>query len=194
MIAPSAFKRLIDLAIAIPLTIVVLPLCLILLVAIRLESRGSPLFIQQRVGQGKLPFRMFKLRTMAHGTANVASHHVTAASITRLGSFLRRFKLDELPQLINVINGTMSLIGPRPCLPNQTDLIAERDHRGLYAIRPGVTGPAQLMGIDMSEPARLAQVEAEYFTRSSPVGDLALILRTFLGGGNGDAVKVRERS
>lgn len=189
MTPPSPLKRVVDLGIAIPLLVFAAPLCLALLIAIRLESPGFPLFVQERVGRDRKPFRMYKLRTMARGTANVASHHVSAASITRLGSVLRRLKLDELPQLINVIGGSMSLVGPRPCLFTQTELIAERQRRGLYALRPGVTGPAQLIGVDMSEPARLAEVEASYFARSTPLADLRLILRTLTGAGSGDAAR-----
>lgn len=189
MKSPSFLKRLIDLAIAIPLSVVALPICLVLLIAIRVESAGSPLFMQERVGRDQRPFRIFKLRTMGAKTAHVASHHLTAASITPLGAILRRFKLDELPQLLNVLNGTMSLVGPRPCLFSQHDLIARRQQRGLFAIRPGVTGPAQTAGIDMSDPERLVEAEAAYFRSSSAFRDLGFIVRTLLGGGSGDAVK-----
>ena len=181
-------QRLFDLAVAIPLALVVLPACALLLVAIRLESPGNPLFVQTRVGKGRQPFAMLKLRTMRSGTANVASHEVGAASITGLGGWLRRLKLDELPQLWNVLVGHMSLVGPRPCLPNQHELVAEREKRGIFALRPGVTGPAQIAGIDMSEPKRLASYEADYFTVQRPFGDIRLLVSTALGGGRGDAV------
>ncbi|WP_379548587.1 sugar transferase [Qipengyuania sp. DSG2-2] len=186
------FQRLFDLLVAVPLALVVLPVCLLLLVAIRLETPGSPLFVQRRVGKGQAPFDMLKLRTMHTGTANVASHQVGAASITRLGALLRRLKLDELPQLWNVLAGHMSLVGPRPCLPGQAELVAERASRGLFALRPGVTGPAQIAGIDMSDPVRLATYEAEYFTVDRPLGDVRLIVSTALGGGRGDAATVAK--
>ena len=185
----SFLKRLIDLTIAIPLSVVALPVCLVLLIAICIDSTGSPLFIQERVGRNQRPFRIFKLRTMTAETAHVASHHLTAASITPLGSILRRFKLDELPQLVNVLNGTMSLVGPRPCLFSQHDLIARRQDCGLFTIQPGVTGPAQTLGIDMSDPERLVKVEAAYFHSSSALRDISFIIKTLLGSGNGDAVK-----
>ena len=181
------FQRLFDLLVAVPLAIVVLPVCLVLLLAIRLETPGSPLFVQTRVGRERREFAMLKLRTMQLGTANAASHEVGAASITRLGAWLRRLKLDELPQLWNVLAGHMSLVGPRPCLPSQSQLLAERSARGLFAIRPGVTGPAQLAGIDMSDPERLARYEAAYFTKDRPLGDVRLLLGTALGAGRGDA-------
>ena len=190
-IRPAPFQRLVDLAIALPLSVVVLPVCLVLLVLIRLESPGSPLFVQERVGRGRRPFRMLKLRTMRRGTVNAASHEVGAGSITRLGGLLRRLKLDELPQVWNVLTGSMSLVGPRPCLPGQHELVAERERRGLFAIRPGVTGPAQIIGVDMSEPVRLAEVEAEYFGKPRPIGDFGLLVRTFMGGGRGDAARLR---
>ncbi len=185
----APFQRLVDLLVAVPLGLVALPLCLVLLVLIRLETPGAPLFVQTRVGRNRQPFAMLKLRTMQAGTVQAASHEVGAATITRMGAFLRRTKLDELPQLWNVITGDMSLVGPRPCLPVQEDLIAERASRGLFAIRPGVTGPAQLAGIDMSQPRRLAEVEAAYFGQPRPLADLPLILRTVLGGGSGDAAR-----
>ncbi len=183
-----------DLAFAVPLAIVALPICLALMVLIRLESPGAPLFVQERVGRGKKPFKIYKLRTMVEGTPDIASHHANSVSITLLGRALRRLKLDELPQLLNVIAGSMSLIGPRPCLYSQTELIAERDKRNLYALRPGVTGPGQLRGIDMSTPALLAEIEAQYFASHSVVRDLDLLFRTVLGGGTGDAVKVDGRA
>lgn len=194
MKSPSYLKRLTDLMIAVPLTIVSLPICLVLLVAIRVESAGPPLFMQERVGRNQRPFRIFKLRTMGIGTAQVASHHLTTASITPLGSVLRRLKLDELPQLLNVLNGTMSLVGPRPCLTSQHELIARRQQHGLFTIRPGITGPAQILGIDMSDPERLVNVEAAYFRSSNALKDIRLILKTFLGSGSGDAVRKAGRS
>ena len=181
-------QRLFDLLVSLPLALVVTPVCLVLLVLVRLESAGSPLFVQQRVGKGQQPFAMLKLRTMHTGTANVASHQVGAASITRLGAVLRRLKLDELPQLWNVIAGHMSLVGPRPCLPSQHELVAERAKRGIFALRPGVTGPAQIAGIDMSDPVRLATFEEQYFSVDRPLGDVRLLVSTALGGGRGDAV------
>jgi len=189
MIIPPAGQRLFDIAVALPLFVAATPLCLALMIAIRLESPGSPLFVQRRVGRAQRPFAMLKLRTMRAGTPDRASHEVSPARITATGALLRRLKLDELPQLWNVLAGHMSLIGPRPCLPNQTELVAERAARGLFAIRPGVTGPAQLAGVDMSEPRRLAEVEAAYFAHSRTLrNDVGLLVRTFAGGGRGDAV------
>lgn len=187
-------KRAIDLAACLALLPIVLPLCLLLMAAIRLESAGPALFVQWRVGRHEHLFRMVKLRTMAAGTDDLPSHDVARDRITRVGTVLRRLKLDELPQLLNVLTGSMSLVGPRPCLPSQAELIAARRARRLFAFRPGITGPAQLVGIDMSEPVRLAEVEADYFRHTNPLGDLALIARTMLGMGSGDAaMRPRDR-
>lgn len=180
-------KRAIDIGICLAALPLALPLCLILLLLIRLESPGTPLFLQTRLGRGQRPFRMMKLRTMASGTGDMPSHHVGEHRITRLGRVIRRLKLDELPQLLNVLAGSMSLVGPRPCLPSQSELIRERESRGIFSFRPGITGPAQLLGVDMSEPVRLAAVEAGYYHRATMRDDLGLILKTAFGRGWGDA-------
>lgn len=190
MITVPLRQRFMDLAVAVPLLVVATPVLLVLLTAIRIESPGAPLFVQQRVGKQGRIFSMLKLRTMRAGTPNRASHQVAPSQITGLGGLLRRLKLDELPQLWNVLAGQMSLVGPRPCLPNQHELLAERAARGLLAIRPGVTGPAQLVGLDMSDPVRLAEAEAAYFSRSRAISDdVGLIVRTLIGGGRGDAAR-----
>ena len=180
-------KRSIDIALCLLALPLAAPLCLLLMLFIRLESAGSPLFVQTRLGRGQRPFRMLKLRTMARGTRDLPSHEVGEHRITRLGRLLRALKLDELPQLLNVLVGSMSLVGPRPCLPSQTALIAERAARGVFDFRPGITGPAQLLGVDMSEPARLAQIEEDYFHRATRGDDMRVILRTAFGQGYGDA-------
>lgn len=193
MAAHSIIKRVVDVAACIPALLLVVPLCLLLLFAIRIDSPGAPLLVQVRVGRGGNPFRMFKLRTMHARTGDMPSHQVGAEQITRIGKWLRRWKVDELPQLANVLWGSMSLVGPRPCLPSQTELIEERRSRDLLRYRPGITGPAQVRGLDMSEPARLASTEAEYFHRATLISDLMLILSTILGGGMGDAALKRVK-
>jgi lipopolysaccharide/colanic/teichoic acid biosynthesis glycosyltransferase len=180
-------KRAIDLGISLALLPLALPLCLLLMIAIRIETPGSPLFRQTRLGRGQKPFSLLKLRTMFSGTGDVASHLVGESRITRLGAILRRLKFDELPQLINVITGSMTLVGPRPCLPSQHELITERERLRLFEIKPGVTGPAQVLGVDMSEPARMAAIEFDYFRKPSTRRDLALLWETVMGGGRGDA-------
>ena len=117
---------------------------LLVIYVVGLFDTGSPLFFQERVGRDQKPFTLVKFRTMRPDTASVASHLADASAITPLGAFLRRTKLDELPQLWNVLKGAMSLVGPRPCLFNQTELIAERHIRGVFEVRPGITGLAQV--------------------------------------------------
>lgn len=163
-------------------------LCIPAMVAIRIESRGNPLFLQTRVGRNQKPFTLFKLRTMAQGTGDRGSHEVSAAQVTRIGRLLRRTKIDELPQIINVLIGNMSFVGPRPCLPNQSELITAREALDVFSVLPGITGPAQLSGIDMSTPRELAKADAEYISKRSLRMDLRLIWQTATGGGRGDAV------
>lgn len=186
---PNHGKRLLDLALALVLSLPALVLCLVCVVAIRREDSAPALFRQVRVGLHRKQFVLYKLRTMSAGTGDRASHEVAAGQITRVGRILRRTKLDELPQLINVLRGDMSFVGPRPCLPSQEALVAERDRRGVYSVRPGITGPAQLAGIDMSTPFKLAEADAGYVARIRLVGDLQYVLRTALGRGSGDAVR-----
>lgn len=162
---------------------------LVLISIVGLFDTGSPIFIQERVGRDKKPFVLVKFRTMTVGTASVASHLASSASITAFGRFLRRTKLDELPQLWNVLKGDMSIVGPRPCLPNQLELIAERDARGVFSVRPGITGLAQVNDIDMSTPIRLAEVDRQMIDTMSLSQYFSLIFQTVAGKGAGDRVK-----
>ena len=150
---------------------------------------GSPLFIQERVGKDQKPFKLIKFRTMNVNTESVASHLANNQSITKLGKFLRKTKIDELPQLLNVLKGEMSLVGPRPNLFNQDDLIEAREQMGVYNVLPGITGLAQLSGIDMSTPERLAKKDKEMIDNITLKNYFSYIIRTALGKGSGDAVK-----
>jgi O-antigen biosynthesis protein WbqP len=132
---------------------------LILLWIVGLFENGSPLYKQQRVGYNQKLFILIKFRTMPMGTKSDATHLIDYSIITSFGIFLRRTKLDEVPQLLNVLMGSMSLVGPRPCLPNQKRLIIERKKRGIYKVKPGITGLAQVSGINMSRPALLAKTD-----------------------------------
>ena len=122
---------------------------LLLIYIVGLFDTGKPVFWQERVGRNKKPFVLIKFRTMSVDTVSVASHLASSSSITKIGSFLRKTKLDELPQLWNVLKGDMSLVGPRPNLFNQHELIEEREKLGVYNARPGITGLAQINNIDM---------------------------------------------
>lgn len=183
-------KRVFDLTLGLLLSPFALLLVLLLGVLIRSDSLGPAIFRQVRVGRAERPFICFKLRTMRIDTAEAPSHEVAGSSVTRFGHFLRRTKLDELPQLWNVLMGDMSFVGPRPCLPSQVELIEARRTRGLFAIRPGITGVAQVAGVDMSDPERLAALDATYLNDMSLSRDISLILATVFGAGRGDRVDV----
>lgn len=164
-----------------------LPILLILTI-IGIFDTGSPIFQQVRMGRDKKPFTLFKFRTMAIDTASVASHLASPASITPFGSLLRRTKLDELPQLWNVLRGDMSLVGPRPCLFNQHELIVEREKRLVFKARPGITGLAQVNDIDMSMPELLAKTDAKMIAAISLSDYFKYIFMTVAGKGSGDRV------
>ncbi|MDY0211702.1 MAG: sugar transferase [Desulfuromonadaceae bacterium] len=150
---------------------------------------GSALFFQERVGRNQKPFVLVKFRTMEPGTKSVASHLASAASITPAGRFLRKTKLDELPQLWNVLKGEMSLVGPRPNLINQAELIAQREALGVYGARPGITGLAQVQGIDMSTPELLAQTDAKMLQGLNISAYFRYIFMTLSGRGAGDRIR-----
>lgn len=180
--------RSLDVVLAILGVLVTLPLMMVLY-AIGLFDTGSPLFRQTRMGRRQQPFTLIKFRTMRPGTASVATHLADASAVTSFGSFLRKTKLDELPQLWNVLKGEMSLVGPRPCLPNQYELIRERQLRGVFDVRPGITGLAQVQGIDMSTPVLLAKTDAQMIRTLSLASCFRYILLTALGRGAGDRVR-----
>jgi O-antigen biosynthesis protein WbqP len=162
---------------------------LLVVVIIGLFDTGSPVFIQLRVGKNQNPFKLIKFRTMSVETKSVASHLASNASITKLGTFLRKTKIDELPQLINVVKGEMSLVGPRPNLFNQQELIKARDALGVYDVLPGVTGLAQVQNIDMSTPKLLAETDKKMIDTLNIKNYFKYILMTVTGSGSGDAVK-----
>lgn len=146
----------------------------------------SPLFKQERVGRYQKPFTLVKFRTMRLDTESVATHLANPSAVTTLGAFLRRSKLDELPQLWNVLKGEMSLVGPRPSLFSQTELIEERAERGVFAVRPGITGLAQIQGVDMSTPRLLAETDARMLQGLDLVAYFTYIFKTLTGAGRGD--------
>lgn len=162
---------------------------LFVLYVIGLFDTGSPLFFQQRVGRQQKPFTLVKFRTMKKDTASVATHLASSSSITPFGAFLRKTKLDELPQLWNVLKGEMSLVGPRPGLYNQQELLDERDALGVYAVRPGITGLAQVNEIDMSTPQLLAETDAQMIAGLTVRDYFKYIFMTIAGKGSGDRVQ-----
>ena len=168
-------KRILDIAVAAIGLVVLAPLIAAVAAAIRLQSPGPALFRQTRVGRNGVPFTCYKLRSMHAGTTERPTHETPATAVTPFGHWLRRSKFDELPQRFNVLRGELSLVGPRPCLPSQKELIDLRHTLGVLDVRPGITGLAQIMGIDMSRPRRLAKVDAIYVDRQSLALDLRII-------------------
>ena len=181
-------KRFFDILFSL-LGLILLSPILIVLMIIGYFDTGSPIFRQERVGKGKQPFRLMKFRSMHVNAPSVATHLASASSITPFGSFLRRSKLDELPQLWNVFAGDMSLVGPRPNLFNQVELIPERDSRGVYSVRPGITGLAQINKIDMSTPQLLAETDSKMLKEFNTLGYFKYIFLTVFGKGFGDRIK-----
>tara|TARA_R110000787_G_scaffold52361_7_gene123329 strand:+ start:448 stop:1656 length:1209 start_codon:yes stop_codon:yes gene_type:complete len=180
--------RSLDLTFALVVTMFFWWLLVIIWALVRIGSDGPGIFAQERVGRNGQPFTCYKFRTMETGTAHLGTHEVSASSVTRLGAVLRKLKLDELPQIINIFRNEISLIGPRPCLPVQRELVEARHRLGVLALKPGISGLAQVNGVDMSDPEKLANLDARYLALQSLLLDLKIIVATALGSGNGDRV------
>ena len=180
--------RIIDLLLSLIGFILLFP-AFIVLYLMGLQDTGSPLFIQERLGQHQRKFKLIKFRTMRIGTAQVGTHLAQSSDITAFGKFLRKTKLDELPQLLNVIKGDMSLVGPRPGLPTQLELKNERDKRNVFAHKPGITGLAQVNEVDMSTPKKLSRYDALMLKNLNLCSYLQLLIWTVLGKGQGDRIK-----
>lgn len=180
--------RFLDMVLAGLGLLVALPLMVVLFL-IGLFDTGTPLYKQTRVGRHQKRFTLVKFRTMRPDTQSVATHLANPSAVTPLGSFLRRTKLDELPQLWNVLKGDMSLVGPRPCLFNQVELIEERSARGVFIARPGITGLAQINEIDMSTPKLLAETDARMLQNLGLSAYFIYIIKTVTGAGRGDRVR-----
>ena len=180
--------RLIDFLASFFGLVLLLPLILVLYI-IGLFDTGSPIFKQKRIGKNKKPFCLYKFRTMNKNAKSVATHLANQSDVTRFGSFLRKTKLDELPQLMNVLKGDMSLVGPRPCLYNQEVLIREREKRGVYNYKPGITGLAQINDVDMSTPVKLSEYDAKMLKDLNLAKYIKYILATVTGKGQGDRIK-----
>lgn len=162
------------------LGLIILSPLLILLWIAGLFENGSPLYKQQRVGYNQKLFFLIKFRTMPMGTKSAATHLIDNSIITSFGIFLRRTKLDEVPQLLNVLMGDMSIVGPRPCLSNQRKLISERKKRGIFKVKPGITGLAQISGINMETPTLLAKTDLKMINKMNLYFYFYYILYTFL--------------
>jgi O-antigen biosynthesis protein WbqP len=185
-------KRLFDLVASAAGLAILAPLMIVCFLLVRLSSTGAAIFVQTRVGEHGELFTLYKFRTMHTGTLVAPTHVVGSNTITLVGGILRKYKLDELPQLVNVLKGDMSLVGPRPCLPTQIELIEARRREGVLGLKPGVTGLAQVQGIDMSDPEKLAAVDGSYARNRTFLNDVWLILQTV--GGRGVGVDPARRS
>lgn len=169
--------------------ILLTPVWIILFALVYREDRLSPILKQERIGKDQVPFNCYKIRTMKGETETVASHHASYEGVTKIGRVLRHTGLDELPQIANVLFGTMNIVGPRPCLPSQTDVIAERAAHGVYSVLPGITGLAQVRGVDMSDAQRVTKIDLEYVQNRTLWLDIQIIWATARGKGAGDAIK-----
>ncbi len=186
----KVMKRGMDLLFAVAVIVLLWWALLIVWALVRVGSPGPGIFAQERVGlHGKI-FTCYKFRTMQEGTIQAGTHEVSQASVTPIGRFLRGTKLDELPQIWNILKNDISLIGPRPGLPVQRQLFDERQAKGVFEVKPGISGLAQVNNIDMSDPARLASWDALYISLQSLAMDLKISLQTVKGGGQGDKTSV----
>lgn len=180
--------RMLDVFFAVLGILALSPLFLIILVLGWFDT-GAPVFSQVRVGRDRRIFKLYKFRTMKQSAENLPTHMVDPSLVTTLGAFLRKTKVDELPQLWNVLVGQMSLVGPRPCLPTQQELIEERERRGVFTLRPGITGISQIRGLDMSDPIALAESDSEMLHKNGLYLYLRCILLTLVGFGAGDNLR-----
>ena len=169
--------RIFDILFSLIGLVFLLPL-IMLIFFIGLFDNGSPLFIQSRVGYNLTSFSLIKFRTMPIGVRSAGTHLIKDIKFSLFGHFLRRTKIDEIPQLINVFLGDMSLVGPRPCLFNQRRLISERKKRGVFKVRPGITGLAPINGIDMKTPTLLAKTDQKMIKSMSLYNYFYYIFKT----------------
>ncbi len=162
------------------LLVIVSPLLIFTCLLVFIEDGSPVMFIQRRLGKNKRIFKIYKIRTMLKETPNLGTHEVDESSFLKVGIFFRKTKIDELPQVINFLMGDIDMVGPRPGLPSQKELIAQREKHEIYCIRPGITGLAQVLGYDMENPAKLSQVDSIYIRNKSWYLDCIIFFATFL--------------
>jgi len=175
-------KRLFDFIFSLILIVLLAPFLFILALLIRIETNGSPIFAQERVGQDSKPFTIYKFRTMRIDTPDVPTNEFNNRDqyITKMGKFLRITSLDELPQLFNILKGDMSFVGPRPPLFSQEELVADRKQHGVDKFKPGITGWAQINGRDDIDDKKKFEYDLYYKRNYSILLDFKILLRTFL--------------
>ncbi|MBI3790817.1 MAG: sugar transferase [Gemmatimonadetes bacterium] len=172
-------KRVLDVAIALASLVVLSPVLAVVALLIKREDGGRVIFRQRRIGRGQRPFELLKFRSMRENVGDVPSTQAGGLPVTRIGSVIRRTNLDELPQLVNILRGDMSVVGPRPALASQTELIALRASNGAFDVRPGLTGLAQVSAYDGMPATEKARCDATYAQAITLLGDLTIIWRTF---------------
>jgi Sugar transferases involved in lipopolysaccharide synthesis len=188
----KAFKRSADIVLSLVGILFLSPVLLVIAIAARKDTGGSALFKQDRIGKNKKLFKCYKFRTMSvTAPANVPTHLLEnpAAYITRLGGFMRKTSLDELPQIFNILKGDMSVVGPRPALYNQDDLVAEREKYGANDIRPGLTGLAQISGRDELDIPLKAKIDGYYTEHMGFALDVKIFFKTILKVLKRDGIK-----
>lgn len=160
--------------------IIISPFLFFAAIAIIIEDGAPIFFVQERIGKNKLIFKINKLRTLGTEAPNIGTHELDQKHRLLCGELIRKIKLDEFPQLINVLKGDLNLIGPRPGLASQIDLTEHRDAKGIYEIKPGITGLSQVLGYDMSDPSKLAEIDKIYIQQKSIYIDFLIITSTFI--------------
>ena len=179
--------RVFDFFLALFGLIILMPLILLIFLVLLFEDK-SPLFFQERIGKNLKVFTLIKFRTMSDGNKDCPTHLVDSSRITTIGAFLRKTKMDEIPQLLNVLKGEMTIVGPRPCLPSQIELIKYRRKLKVHTFLPGITGLAQIKGIDMSNPLLLTKTELKMMRKLNLRYYFYFIFKTMIGNGLGDRV------
>jgi O-antigen biosynthesis protein WbqP len=173
-------KRIIDILLGVFFSLIFLPLIIIISILIKLDSEGPIFFISDRIGKNSQNFKMIKFRTMFLNTEVVETSKLQNANfkITKIGKTLRKYSIDEIPQFFNVIIGNMSIVGPRPALPQQIELIEKRKKVGIDKIKPGITGYAQVNGRDLISDTKKLDLEIEYLKKKNFYVDLMIIFKT----------------
>tara|TARA_B100001093_G_C26681701_1_gene950732 strand:- start:366 stop:962 length:597 start_codon:yes stop_codon:yes gene_type:complete len=160
--------------------LVLLPIIFISVVLVYLEDGTPVVFNQERLGINKKIFKIYKIRTMKQGTPSRGTHEISKKNYLFIGSILRKSKIDELPQLINLLKGDINLIGPRPGLDSQIELKECREKLNVFSVKPGITGLAQVLGYDMSNPKKLSEIDSMYINRKNIKADIYIFIATFL--------------
>ena len=160
--------------------LIISPFLFFAAIAIIIEDGMPILFIQERIGKNQSIFNIIKIRTLKIGAPNIGTHQLENEYKLKCGKLIRKIKLDEFPQLINVLKGDINLIGPRPGLVSQIDLTQNRNAKGIYDIKPGITGLSQVLGYDMSDPAKLAEIDKMYIQKQSLYVDFLILISTFM--------------